>query len=80
MNNWKVLALVMIGLLVIAIGFRLNYMEANGFQLNETEKAFAVNAAKTGLKDEIGGKNFTVTVQDHGRIVPASIGIKGSFV
>lgn len=76
MNLWKVLALIMIGLLVIAIGFRLNYMEAHGFQLNETEKAFAVNAAKTGLKDEIEGSNYTVSVQDHGRIVPAPNGDK----
>jgi hypothetical protein len=76
MNLWKILALAMMGLLVIAIGFRLNYIDGPGFQLNETEKSFAINAAKTGLIDEIEGKNYTVTILDHGRILPATSGDK----
>ena len=76
MNLWKVLALVMIGLLVVAIGFRINFIEGHTFPLNETEKAFAIKAAQTGLKDETEGKNYTVTVLDHGRIVPAPDGDK----
>ncbi|MBU4075952.1 MAG: hypothetical protein KKD46_00480 [Euryarchaeota archaeon] len=76
MNLWKVLALVMIGLLVIAIGFRVNYIEGQGFRLNETEKDFAINTAKTALKDEIEGKNYNVTVQDRGRIIPSDNGDK----
>ncbi|MDO8726652.1 MAG: hypothetical protein Q7J35_11350 [Candidatus Methanoperedens sp.] len=76
MNLWKILALVMIGLLIIAIGFRLNFIEGHTFPLNETEKAFAINTAKTALKDEIEGKNYTVTVQDRGRIIPSENGDK----
>ena len=75
MNIWKILALVMIGLLVVAIGFRLNFIEGHTFPLNETEKAFAINAAETSLKDEIEG-NYTVNIQDHGRIMPAPDGDK----
>jgi hypothetical protein len=76
MNLWKLLALVMIGLLVIAIGFRLNFIEGHTFKLNETEKDFAINTAKTALKDEIDGKNYNVTVQDRGRIIPSENGDK----
>ena len=76
MNLWKLLALVMIGLLVIAIGFRINFIEGHTFQLNETEKDFAINTAKTALKDEIDGKNYNVTVQDRGRIIPSENGDK----
>jgi hypothetical protein len=76
MNLWKVLALVMMGLLVVAIGFRLNYMEEHGFQLNETEKAFAIKSAQTALNDEIDGKNYNITVQDHGRIISTVNGNK----
>ena len=76
MNLWKVLALVMIGLLVVAIGFRLNFIEGHTFQLNQTEKAFAINAAQISLKDEIEGKNYIVNIQDHGRIMPAPDGDK----
>jgi hypothetical protein len=76
MNLWKVLALVMIGLLVVAIGFRFNYMEDHGFQLNETEKAFAIRSAETAVKDEIEGKSYNITVQDHGRIISTVNGDK----
>lgn len=76
MNLWKVLALAMIGLLVIAIGFRLNYMDGHGLPLNETEKIFALKSAQTALKDEIEGKNYTVNIQDHVRIIPALDGDK----
>ncbi len=76
MNLWKALALVMICLLAVAVGLRFIYAEEHGFPLNEQQKTFAINAAQNGLKDEIGGNNYNVTVQDHGRIIPTANGDK----
>lgn len=76
MNLWKVLAVVMIGLLVIAIGLRFIYIEAHAFQLNEEQKSFAKNSARDGLKDEIGIDNYNVTIPDHGRIISTENGDK----
>ncbi len=76
MNLWKVLALAMICLLAVAVGLRFIYVEEHGFQLNEQQKTFAINAARDGLKDEIGGNNYNVTVQERGRIIPTANGDK----
>ncbi len=76
MNLWKALALVMICLLAVAVGLRLIYAEEHGFLLNEQQKAFAINAARDGLKDEIQGNNYNVTVQERGRIIPTANGDK----
>jgi hypothetical protein len=76
MNHWKALALVMIALLIVAVGLRLTYGEAHAFQLNESQKFFAINAAQNGLKDEIGGINYNVTVQEHGSIISTAGGDK----
>ena len=76
MNLWKALALVMICLLAVAVGLRLIYAEEHGFPLNEQQKAFAINAARDGLKDEIQGNNYNVTVQERGRIIPTANGDK----
>ena len=76
MNFWKALALAMICLLAVAVGLRFIYVEEHGFQLNEQQKTFAINAAQDGLKDEIGGSNYNVTVQERGRIIPTAKGDK----
>ena len=69
MNRWKVLALIMIGLLAGAVGLRFAYMEGHTFQLDENQKIFAVDAAKNELRDDISGNDFNVSVQQRGRIV-----------
>ena len=66
----------MIALLIVAVGLRLTYGEAHAFRLNEGQKFFAINAAQNGLKDEIGGINYNVTVQDHGSIISTADGDK----
>ncbi len=76
MNLWKALALVMICLLAVAVGLRFIYVEGHGFPLNEKQKTFAINAAQNGLKDEMGGNNYNVTVQERGRIIPTANGDK----
>src|SRR3972149_2162940 len=76
MNLWKVLAVVMIGLLVIAIGLRFINTEAHAFPLNEEQKSFAKNSARDGLKDEIGIDNYHVTIPEHGRIISTENGDK----
>ncbi|MCX9009984.1 MAG: hypothetical protein OIN66_02570 [Candidatus Methanoperedens sp.] len=76
MNLWKALALVMICLLAVAVGLRFTFIEAHEFQLSEEQKIFAINAAKAGLRDETGDNNYNVSVQDHGRIIPAAGGDK----
>ncbi len=76
MNPWKALALLMICLLAIAVGLRFADVEEHGFQLNENQKIFAINAAQNGLKDEIQGNNYNVTIQERGRIIPTTNGDK----
>lgn len=76
MNRLKVFALVMIGLLVIAAGLRFAYMETHTFKLSEEQKNFAMNAARDGLRDEMGGNNYNVTIEDHGRIIATANGDK----
>ncbi len=76
MNAWKTLAIVMIALLVIAIGFRFVDIEGHTFQLNETQKTFAINSSLDALKTEIGNNNYNITVQDHGRIISTANGDK----
>ncbi len=76
MNKWKALALVMIVLLVISVGFRFAYMEAHTFQLNEEQKSFAINSSLDALKNEVEGNNYNITVQEHGRIISTANGDK----
>src|SRR5574341_2210221 len=76
MNVWKAFALVMIGLLAVAVGLRFTYMETHAFQLDDEQKTFAINAARNGLRDEMSGSNYNVTVQEHGRIIPTADGDK----
>ena len=76
MNRWKILALIMIGLLIISAGIRFAYVETHEFKLNEEEKTLAINAARNGLKDEIGDKNYNVTSADRGWIISTSTGDK----
>jgi hypothetical protein len=76
MNLWKVLAVVMISLLVIAIGLRFIYTEAHAFQLNEEQKSFAENTARDWLKDDIRIDNYNVTIPDRGRIISTQNGDK----
>ncbi len=76
MNSWKVMALVMIALLIIAAGIRFAYVEAHTFPLNEKQKTFAINAARDALKDEMESNNYNITVQDHGRIISTASGDK----
>jgi len=75
-NYWKALALVMIGLLAVAAGLRFADTEEHAFALDENQKTFAINAARDGLRDELDDNNYNVTVQDHGRIIPAADGDK----
>lgn len=76
MNRWKAFALIMIGLLAVAVGLRFTYMEAHSFQLDENQKLFAINAAQNGFKDEMGGNDFNVTVQERGGIISPGNGNK----
>ncbi|MDO9097488.1 MAG: hypothetical protein Q7U60_05155 [Candidatus Methanoperedens sp.] len=76
MNKWKALALVMITLLIIAVGIRFVYVESHTFPLNEEQKSSAINTAKDALKNEVEGNNYNITVQEHGRIIPAANGDK----
>lgn len=69
MNRWKIFALIMIGLLAVAVGFRFAYFEGYSFPVNEEEKLFAINAVQNGMGDENGINNYDITVQDHGRII-----------
>ncbi len=76
MNLWKALALVMICLLAVAVGFRFTDIDEHGFSLNEKQKLFAIDAAQNGLKDEMGSNNYNVTFQEHGRMIPTANGDK----
>ncbi|MCZ7382252.1 MAG: hypothetical protein O8C64_11870 [Candidatus Methanoperedens sp.] len=76
MNAWKTLAIVMIALLVIAIGIRFVDIEGHTFQLNETQKTFAINSSLDALKNEMGNNSYNITVQDHGRIISTANGDK----
>ncbi len=76
MNHWKALALVMIGMLAIVIGIRLTFIEAHAAPLNESQRFFAINAARNGLRDEIGNNNYNVTVQNHESIISTADGDK----
>lgn len=76
MNKWKAFALVMIGLLILVAGVSFYHFETLIFQLNEDEKAFAIDSAKNGLKSEIEGYDYNVTTAEHGRKISASTGEK----
>ncbi|PWB52938.1 MAG: hypothetical protein C3F06_07040 [Candidatus Methanoperedenaceae archaeon] len=76
MNRWKTLALIMIGLLAIAVGFRFTYFEGHSFPVNEDEKLFAINAVQKGLGDENGINNYNITVPERGRIISTVNGDK----
>ena len=76
MNRWKAFALIMIGLLAIAVGIRFYYMEAHTFIIDDKQKTFAINAAQVGLKDEMGGNNYNVSVEKHGLIISTASGDK----
>ncbi len=76
MNRWKTLALIMIGLLAIAVGFRFTYFEGHSFPVNEEEKLFAINAVQNGLGDENGMIDYNITVQERGRIISTVNGDK----
>ncbi len=76
MNSWKVLAIVMIILLVLAVGIRFISMEEHTFPLNDNQRTFAISSAQDALKNETGGKNYNITVQDHGRIISTATGDK----
>lgn len=72
MNKWKAFALVMIGLLILVAGVSFYHFETLLFQLNEDEKAFAIDSAKTGLKEELEGYDYNITTAEHGRKISAS--------
>lgn len=76
MNLWKALALIMISLLALSVGFRFAFMEGHSFPIDEKEKIFAINAAKNGLKDEILSNDYNITIQDHGWIISTLNGDK----
>ncbi|MCZ7399532.1 MAG: hypothetical protein O8C62_07615 [Candidatus Methanoperedens sp.] len=76
MNLWKALAIVMIALLVIAVGIRFVYIEIHTFPLNGEQKTFVINSVQDALKNEMGGNNYNITVQDHGRIISTANGDK----
>lgn len=76
MNKWKTFALIMISLLVVAIGLRFTFIEAHTFPIDEQKKTFAINAAQNGLRDEIEGNDYNVTVQNHGSIISTANGDK----
>lgn len=76
MNLWKSLALIMICLLALSVGFRFAFIEEHIFPIDEKEKQFVLDVAKNGLKDEILGNDYNITVQDHGWIISTSNGDK----
>jgi len=76
MNRWKAFALIMIGLLAVAVGLRLTYLEAHTFPIDENQKIFAINAAKDGLRGELGNNNYNVSVLKHGSIISTANGDK----
>ncbi|NJD54438.1 MAG: hypothetical protein FIB07_16440 [Candidatus Methanoperedens sp.] len=76
MNLWKAFALIMIALLVIATGLRFTYFGAHTFQINEEQRSFAINAARNGLKEEIGNNNYSVIDQERGLIISTLNGEK----
>lgn len=76
MNRWKTFALIMIGLLAVAVGFRFTYFEGHSFPVDEKERLFAINAAQNGLKDENGINYYNITVQERGRIISTLNGDK----
>ncbi len=76
MNLWKALALIMIGVLAVAVGIRFTFVEAHAAPLNDSQKSFAINAAREGLKDEIGNNDYNVTVQEHTSIISTANGDK----
>ncbi len=76
MNHWKELALIMIGLLAVALGIRFTLAEAHAAPLNDSQKSFAINAAREGLKDEIGNGDYNATVQEHESIISTANGDK----
>lgn len=76
MDKWKVFALVMISLLIIAAGIRVVYVETHQFTLNEEQNALVIKAAENGLKDEIGGKDYNITVANSGGVISTSYGEK----
>ncbi len=76
MNFWKALALVMIGVLAVAVGIRFTLAEAHAAPLNDIQKSFAINAAREGLKDDIGDTDYNVTVQEHISIMSTPNGDK----
>ncbi|VVB96623.1 Uncharacterised protein [uncultured archaeon] len=76
MNPWKTLAVVMIFLLIIAVGIRYINTEEHTFSLNEEQKTFAISSAQDALKNEMGGSNYNITVQYHGRIISTANGDK----
>lgn len=76
MNRWKAFALIMIGLLAVAVGIRFNSIEAHTFTIDENQKIFAINAAKDGLRDEMGNNNYNVSVLKHGSIISTANGDK----
>lgn len=76
MNRWKAFALIMIALLAIAVGIRVYYMESHTFIIDDKQKTFAINAAQDGLKDEMGGSNYNVSVGKYGSIISTAGGDK----
>ncbi len=76
MNSWKILAIVMITLLIIAVGIRFINMEEHTFPLSDKQKTFAISSAQDALKNEMGVSNYNITVQDHGRIISTANGDK----
>lgn len=76
MNKWKAFALIMIALLAISIGLRITYLGVHTFPIDEEQRYFAINAARNGLREEIGNNNYSVTVQDRGRITSTINGNK----
>lgn len=76
MNLWKALALIMISLLALSVGFRFAFMEGHSFPIDEKEKIFAIDSAKKGLNDEILNDNYNVTIQDRGWIISTLNGDK----
>ena len=80
MNKWKAFALVMIGLLILVAGVSFYHFETLLFQLNEDEKAFAIDSAKIGLKEELEGYDYNITVAEHGRKISASTGDKKAVI
>ncbi len=76
MNQWKALALIMIGVLAIALGIRFTLVEAHVAPLNDSQKSFAINAAMEELKDDIGNNDYNVTVQEHASVISTMNGDK----